>query len=112
MRAMSCSVQATIIAVIGGWPVQFLSPANELEREAVAEAVAATVEDVSTWVVSPEHLVAIALQTGRAKDQIRVLQFIEQNAVDRHKLESVLERHGLTPKWQAFERKYMEGNHG
>ncbi len=98
--------------VIGGWPVQFLPPANELEREAVAEAVAATVQDVSTWVMSAEHLAAIALRTGRAKDHIRVLQFVEQNAVDRDKLKSLLERHGLTPKWQEFERKYMEGSNG
>lgn len=98
--------------VIGGWPVQFLPAANELECEAVAEAVPASVEDVSTWVMKPEHLVAIALKTGRAKDHIRILQFIEQNMVDRDKLESILKRHGLTPKWQAFEHKYLEGDHG
>jgi len=98
--------------VIGGWPVQFRPPANELEREAVAEAVAATVQDVLTWVMRAEHLAAIALRTGRAKDHIRVLQFVEQNAVDRAKLKSLLERHGLTPKWQEFERKYLEGSHG
>jgi hypothetical protein len=98
--------------VIGGWPVQFLPPANELEHEAVAEAQAATVQEVSTWVMRSEHLVAIALQTGRAKDHIRVLQFIEQNAVDRDKLKSVLERHALTSKWREFERKYLEGSHG
>lgn len=94
--------------VIGGWPVQFQPPANELEREAVA----ATLQEVSTWVMSAEHLAAIALHTGRAKDHIRVLQFVEQNAVDRDKLKSLLERHGLTQKWQEFERKYLEGSHG
>jgi hypothetical protein len=97
--------------VIGGWPVQFLPPSNELEREAVAEAVPTTVEDVTTWVLSAEHLVAIALCTGRAKDHIRILQFIEQDAVDRRKLQSTLERHGLTAKWKHFEGKYLEGIH-
>jgi hypothetical protein len=62
--------------VIGGWPVQFLPPGNDLEHEAVAEAIAATVQGVPTWVMKAEHLVAIALRTGRAKDHIRVLQFI------------------------------------
>jgi hypothetical protein len=95
--------------VIGGWPVQFLPPKNELEREAVAESVPATVEGVTTWVMSAEHLVAIALCTGRSKDHIRILQFIEQDAVDRGKLQGILERHGLTPKWKRFERKYLEG---
>ena len=98
--------------VIGGWPVQFLPPGNALEHEAVAEAIAATVQGVVTWVMRAEHLVAIALRTGRPKDHIRVLQFVEQNAVDRDKLMSLLERHGLTTKWQDFERKYLEGSRG
>jgi len=97
--------------VIGGWPVQFLPPSSELEREAVAESVAATVEGVTAWVMSAEHLVAIALCTGRSKDHVRILQFIEQGAVDRRKLQGVLERHGLTPKWKEFERRYLEGTY-
>lgn len=97
--------------VIGGWPVQFLPPSNELEREAVAESVSTTVEGVTTWVMSAEHLVAIALSTGRAKDHIRILQFVEQEAVDRGKLQAILERYELTPKWKQFERKYLEGAH-
>ena len=97
--------------VIGGWPVQFLPPSSDLEREAVAESVAASVEGVTTWVMSAEHLVAIALRTGRAKDHIRILQFVEQKAVDRGKLQSVLERHGLTSKWLQFEKKYLESTH-
>jgi hypothetical protein len=97
--------------VVGGWPVQFLSPSNELEREAVAESVSTAVEGVTTWVMSAEHLVAIALSTGRAKDHIRILQFIEQDAVDRGKLQSILECHGLTPKWKQFEGKYLGGMH-
>jgi hypothetical protein len=97
--------------VIGGWPVQFLPPGNDLEREAVAESVAADVEGVTTWVMSAEHLVAIALRTGRSKDHIRILQFIEQEAVDRGKLQGVLERHGLSSKWLLFEKRYLEGTH-
>ena len=97
--------------VIGVWPVQFLPPSDELEREAVAEAVPTNVEDVPTWVMSAEHLVAIALRTGRSKDHFRIVQFIEQGAVDRNKLRDVLDRHGLTPKWKQFEQKYLEGSH-
>jgi len=97
--------------LVGGWPVQFLPPSNALEREAVAESVSAAVEGVSTWVMSAEHLVAIALNTGRSKDHIRILQFVEQNAVDRGKLRSIIERHELTTKWKQFERKYLEGIH-
>ncbi|HEV3510819.1 MAG TPA: hypothetical protein VGS05_03885 [Candidatus Sulfotelmatobacter sp.] len=94
--------------VIGGWPVQFLPPSNDLEREAIAEAVSTTVEGVDTWVMSAEHLVAIALRTGRAKDYSRILQFVEQGAVDHEKLQSILQRNGLTQKWQKFKQKYLE----
>jgi hypothetical protein len=110
LKARGCTVKDEHIEV-GGWPVKFLPPSNELEREAVAESVRATVEGVTTWVMSAEHLVAIALRTRRSKDHIRILQFVEQNAVDRGKLQSVLERHGLTSKWQEFERKYLDGVH-
>lgn len=90
----------------------FFPPSNDLEREAFAESVSATVEGVATWVMSAAHLLAMALCSGRSKDHIRVLQFIEQNALERAKLHSILERHGLTPKWKQFERKYLEGNDG
>lgn len=55
-----------------------------------------------------EHLVAIAIRTGRAKDHARILQFLEQNAVDRYKLDQVLTRHALVPKWELFESKYLK----
>ena len=97
--------------VVGDWPVQFLSPSNDLEREAVEQAVPTEVEGVATWVVSAEHLVAIALNTGRSKDHVRILQFIEQEAVDRNKLQAVLERHGLTSKWKRFEARFLKDIH-
>ena len=62
--------------------------------------------------MSAEHLVAIALRTGRSKDHIRILQFIEQDAVDRNRLLALLERHDLLTKGREFEQKYLEGNHG
>lgn len=95
--------------VLDGWPVQFLPLANKLEEEAVEKSVAVTVEGIGTWVMTAEHLAAIALRTGRAKDHNRILQFVEQNAVDRKKLQSILERHGLTEEWEKFEHKYLTG---
>lgn len=97
--------------VIGGWPVQFLPASDDLEREAVAQAVSTMVEGIPTRVMSAEHLVAIALRTGRSKDDIRIVQFFEQDAVHRAKLQGILERHELTAKWKQFERKYLEGTH-
>ena len=59
-----------------------------------------------------EHLAAIALRTGRPKDHNRILQFIEQGAIDSKKLQSVIERYNLTKKWEWFERRFLEGTHG
>jgi hypothetical protein len=95
--------------VIGDWPVQFLPPSDQLEQEAVVAAVSTNVEGVSTWVMTAEYLVAIALRTGRTKDHNRILQFVEQHAVDREKLQDVLDRHGLASRWKQFEHKYLGG---
>jgi hypothetical protein len=94
--------------VVAGWPVQFLPPSNELEQEAIREAVPTAVEGVSTWVISAEHLVAIGLNTGRAKDRNRILQFIEQDVLNKTKLDELLRRHGLQTKWRNFEKKFLE----
>jgi len=94
--------------VIGEWPVQFLTPTDELEREALEDAVATNVEGVPTWVMPAEHLVAIALRVGRRKDHSRILQFLEQDAVEVKNLETLLERHRLTSKWRDFQRRYLK----
>jgi hypothetical protein len=96
--------------VLGDWPVQFLVPGNDLEREAVVASIPVDVEGVRTWVMLPEHLVAIALSTGRAKDHIWVLQFIKERAVDQVMLRAIFEDHGLVSKWEQFQRKYLEGS--
>jgi hypothetical protein len=98
--------------LIGDWPVQFLSPSEGLEAEAVGEAVVAEVEGVKVRVMSAEHLAAIALRTGRPKDQIRLIQFVQQGALDSHKWNQILLRHGLAQRWQEFEHKFLEGTNG
>lgn len=109
LRAKGAEIRAEHI-VIGGWPVQFLPPANELVKEAIADALPTVIEDVPTRVMSPEHLIAIALQTGRSKDYIRILQFVEHEAFDSQKLGEILERHQLTGKWESFKRRYLEAD--
>jgi hypothetical protein len=109
LKARGGRVQDEYI-VIADWPVQFLLPANELERAAIAEAVETDLDGVPTRVMSAEHLVAIALRVGRAKDHSRILQFLEHGAVHREKLQQILEQSGLTSKWREFERRFLEGS--
>ncbi|HEY6251533.1 MAG TPA: hypothetical protein VI685_16360 [Candidatus Angelobacter sp.] len=94
--------------IIGTWPVQFLTPGNALEREALFEAVQTDAGAVPTWVMTAEHLVAIALQTGRSKDYARIINFLEHRAVNRNRLDGILARHGLTTKWKMFKKRYLE----
>jgi hypothetical protein len=93
--------------VIGGWPVQFLPVSTRLEEEGLREAVEIDIEGVPAWVMRAEHLVAIALQTGRSKDHARILQFIEQNALDRDELKRIVEAHGLALKWERFKTRFL-----
>ncbi len=57
--------------------------------------------------LSPEHLIAIALKTGRAKDYGRILQFLESGVYDSRKLDSVLNRHRLLPQWERFKARFL-----
>jgi hypothetical protein len=95
--------------VIEGWPVQFLPPRDALDEEALQQAVETEVEGVPTRVVAAEHLVAMALRTGRAKDLARILQFVESGALDSDKLDEILKRHGLLEKWEQFGVKFLRG---
>ena len=94
--------------IIADWPVQFLPPTGSLVEEALLEAVEVEVEEIKTRVFTPEHLAAIALQTGRPKDKARLLQFVESGILDADRLSLIVERHALTNQWRAFEQKFLE----
>ena len=90
--------------VIAGWPVQFLPPTSKLVEEALREAVVHDVAGVPVRVFTAEHLAAIALQTGRARDKTRLLQFVEAGAIDLTRFEEIISRHDLQTKWQIVKQ--------
>jgi hypothetical protein len=94
--------------VIAGWPVQFLAPPGPLGEEALADAVNVQVDEEPARVFTAEHLAAIALQTGRAKDKARLLQFIESELLDMDRFRAILKRHNLIEKWREFERQFLQ----
>ena len=93
--------------MIAGWPVQFLPPTGPLVEEALADAIEADVDGVPARVFTAEHLAAIALQTGRAKDKARLLQFIEEGALDAARFQEMVRRHDLIDAWAKFERQFL-----
>lgn len=94
--------------MIGGWPVQFLPPAGPLEEEAIRDAPSHLVAETPIRVMSAEHLTAIALKTGRAKDYARILQFIESGILDSSRLDGILSRFELLDKWENFGKRFLD----
>jgi hypothetical protein len=106
LTARGCKTEREYI-VVEGWPVQFLPPGNPLDEEALAQALTTEVHGLDVRVMTAEHLVAIALRTGRAKDFSRILQFIESGVIQAEKLDQILTRHGLLEKWAQFGDKFL-----
>ena len=90
--------------MIAGIPVQFLPAGTPLLDEALAQAREVPYEDVTTRVFGPEHLVAVAVQAGRAKDRQRVQMFLDAGVLDRARLDDILKRHGLMEKFSQWTR--------
>ncbi|MBK6314189.1 MAG: hypothetical protein IPF53_07695 [Blastocatellia bacterium] len=105
LSSKGCRIEGEYVHV-EGWPVQFLPPDGPL-IEAIDEAVSTEVDGVPTRVLCAEHLVAIALKTGRAKDKARILQFVESGVLDADRLQAILKRHDLLDRWERFERQFF-----
>ena len=88
--------------LIEGVPVQFLPAYHALIEEALALAHEIDYEGVPARVVRAEHLIAICLRTGRAKDRARVAMLREQAHLDHELLADILNRHQLEEKWEAW----------
>jgi hypothetical protein len=87
---------------IEGVLVQFVPVHDALTQESLDEAIDKTSGAVGTRVVGPEHLIAMALDLGRAKDYARVEQLLAQAGVGMSRLGKVLKRHGLMAKWNRY----------
>ncbi|MCI0422008.1 MAG: nucleotidyltransferase [Acidobacteria bacterium] len=98
---------------IEGWPVQFLPVFNPLYEEAYEKANQISFDGVPVRTLTAEHLVAVALQTGRPKDHVRIIQFLEAETIKLTKLQRIIERHGLRFQWTEFlERHQLRANSG
>ena len=92
--------------VIGQWPVQILPAYTPLVEEAVTHAVDRPFEDLTVKVVDANYLCAIALQTGRPKDYLRVHTLIESGHVQSDKLAALVNRFALSQRWDTYVKRY------
>lgn len=87
---------------IEGTPVQFLPAYNALLQEALIQAKSVDYVGTPTKVLSAEYLVAIAVQTGRAKDKLRVLAFLEAGILDMNQVKEIVVRYQLVERWSLW----------
>jgi hypothetical protein len=81
--------------LIHGVPVQVLPAYNALVTDAIHTARVHDYQGVSVRVVDPEHLIALALQAGGARRRERAWLVLQTAVVDRARLRSLLNAHGL-----------------
>ena len=90
---------------LAGTLVQLIPTFDALTEEAVREAVEKTIGQTKTRVMRVEHLIVIALKTGRAKDHSRISLLLEQAEVDEARLRDILLRHQLQDRWEKYRLK-------
>ena len=91
---------------IADWDVQFIPAYNALVKEALRAAKAVDLDGTGTRVLAAEHLMAIALQTGRSKDFARLAHFVEAGVADQGRFNEILQRHSHQEKWRSFQGKF------
>lgn len=94
--------------MIGGWMVQILVAPSALVEDAIRDATPHLVDGEPVRVMSALHLAAIALETGRPKDRLRLLHFLDAGVVRRPEMRAIAERYGLLSAWDRFERQVLE----
>ena len=92
--------------VIGKWPVQILPAYTPLVEEAVSCAVDRAFEDLTVRVVDANYLCAIALQTGRPKDYLRIHTLIESGHVQSDKIAALVNKFRLASRWEIYVQRY------
>lgn len=100
LRAVGEAIQ------VGAWPTQFVPVFNPLTREALEQAETVDFEGVPLRVVRADHLAAIALSVGRAKDFARILALLESGSVTREAIAQLARKHGLVEAWERFDERF------
>ena len=88
---------------VEGTLVQFLPASGALLDEALKEAYPKRYEGISTRVIRPEHLIALALM-GLPKHKARVSLLNEQARMVNEYLDSILERYGLKEDFEKWSK--------
>ena len=105
LKELGATVQDEHV-LIHSWPVQILPAYTPLVEDAVRDAREQTFEGLAVPVVTADYLCAIALQTGRPKDYLRVYSLIQAGCVSIAKLRQLIQAHLLHERWNDYARRY------
>lgn len=94
--------------MIEGIPTQFIPVYNELVREAVENSTGVKYGRTKTKVLALEYLIAVMLQTYRAKDRERIIKIFEEAKVNMQSLRKLLKKYKLYEKYNKFRGFYFE----
>ena len=94
--------------VIEGIPVQFIPVYNKLIKEAVKNAIEYRYKKTNTKIIRAEYLIAIMLQTFRAKDKERIIKLLDEAKIKIKYLKEILQNYSLNEKFERFMRFYYE----
>lgn len=92
--------------IIEGIPVQFIPVYDDLVYEAVLKAISKRYEDVITFVLRPEYLIAIMLKTNRSKDRERLIKLFDEVDTSDELLKKILKKFELTEIYKEFRDKF------
>ncbi len=90
--------------LIEGIPVKFLLAYNDLVKTALNERSKLKLFDVETFILKPEYLMAIMLQTGRLTDKERLVKFITDAEYDEDKFLSIIQKFNLLDSYNKFKK--------
>jgi len=96
--------------LVEGVPVQFIPVYNDLVKDAVFNSRKVNYGRLKTNVVGLEYLIAIMLQTYRAKDRERLVTILEETEFDSNRLRSILKKHDLYDKFKKFRSVHFGKN--
>jgi hypothetical protein len=85
--------------------VDFVPVADALDADALEHAVEIRLGAQATRVLTAEHAVAVAVRTARPQDRLKIERLLTSapQALDRPRLERILEKHGLLLKWRQMQ---------
>ena len=92
--------------IIEGIPVQFLLEYNDLVIAALNNRIKIKLFDEETYILKPEYLMAIMLQTGRSTDKERLTKFLSEFEYNKDLFSAILVQFDLMNTFNKFLKQY------